>query len=112
MERPNRKKVLKVAESVDLGYGEKGLLATKKIEDSAKQMARELVLMEDVNKKTEFVKTQLAVALDKQFHWVERVDAELIPLRVLVANQLDANLKQRWVELCGQMERLYKKPVR
>ena len=109
VERPNRKKVMSVAESVDLGYGEKGLSATKKVEDSAKQIARQLVLMEDVDKRTEYVKTQLAVALDKQFNWVERIDTELIPLRVLVADQLDAELAMRWMELCEQMERVYKK---
>lgn len=81
VERPNRKKVMSIAEGVDLGYGEKGLSATKKVEDSAKQIARQLVLMEDVDKRTEFVKMQLAVAFDKQFNWVERIDTELIPLR-------------------------------
>ena len=109
IDRPNRKSVLNVSEGVDIEYGEKGLSASKMVEESAKEMAQQIVLIEGVDKRTEYAKTQLSVAIDKQLKWIERIDSELIPLRVLVGDELDEQLGQRWNELCEQVERVQKK---
>ena len=109
IDRPNRKSVLNVSEGVDIEYGEKGLAASKMVEESAKEMAQQIVLIEGVDKRVEYAKTQLSVAIDKQLKWIERIDAELIPMRVLVGDELDEQLGQRWNELCEQVERVQKK---
>ena len=109
IDRPNRKSVLNVSEGVDIEYGEKGLSASKMVEESAKEMAQQIVLIEGVDKRTEYAKTQLSVAIDKQLKWIERIDSELIPMRVLVGDELDEQLGQRWNELCEQVERVQKK---
>jgi hypothetical protein len=109
LKAPPRHTLLVQAQGVDYGYGKDGEIATKKMEGSAKQMARQLVLMDDDHQRHEFALHQLETAIRKQYGWIDRIDSELVPLRIMVGDEMTADLQATWDDLCMTVERVAKK---
>ena len=76
------------------------------MEGSAKQIARQLVLMEDDHQRTEFALHQLEAAIRKQYGMIDRVDSELVPFRIVVGDEMTSDLQAMWDDLCMAVERL------
>lgn len=109
LKAPPRARLLTQAQGVDYGYGKEGEIGTKKVEGSAKQIARQLVLMEDDHQRNEFALHQLESAIRKQYGWIDRIDSELVPLRIMVGDEMTPDLQATWDDLCAAVERVAKK---
>ncbi len=106
---PSRNLIFAQACGVDVEFGKEGHIAIKKMEGAAKQIACQLVLMEDEDKRIEFACKQLQTAITKQYDRIDRIDSELMPLRIVVADEMNPALTQLWDELCVAVERVGKK---
>ena len=105
LSEPERKKYLDQAKHADEAHAVTGDVANE-LYNAARDVTRMVNRIDDEDGRVRFARNQLEVGVKKILQSIRKVDTELVPLRVLVADDIDEGNQKLWEDLMEQMTRL------
>ena len=105
LSEPERKKYLDQAQHADEAHAVTGDVANE-LYNAARDVTRMVNRIDDEDGRVRFARNQLEAGVKRILQSIRKVDTELVPLRVLVADDIDEENDKLWQEFMEQMTRL------